>query len=86
MPGPFFISLTCESGARMGICRFGARANVAVRPTTATFSSYANFVNMLFSRLSCPGPRHCTVRYLAYGESERGREKEREGEHSPKRR
>ena len=29
-----------------------AEPNVAVRPTTATFSFYANFVNTLFSRLS----------------------------------
>jgi len=42
--------------ARMGTRRFGTRAYVAVRPTTATFSSYANFVNMLFSRLSYPSP------------------------------
>lgn len=39
---------------RMGIRRFGTHANVVVRPTTATFSSYAHFVNMLFSRFSYP--------------------------------
>jgi len=42
----------------MGIRRFGTRVNVVVRPMTATFSSYANFVNMLFSRFLYSGPRH----------------------------
>jgi len=48
--------LSASPLARLGTRRFGTRAYVAVRPTTATFSSYANFVNMLFSRLPYPSP------------------------------
>lgn len=61
-----------------------ALARTVVRPTTATFSSYANFVNMLFSRLR-PTPLYRPV----FGDTslrarERAREKEKEGERKKK--
>lgn len=47
-------SFRCESRSHTGIRRFDGRTTKRgqVRPTTATFSFYANFVNTLFSRLS----------------------------------
>lgn len=47
-------SFRCESRSHTGIRRFDDRTTKRgqVRPTTATFSFYANFVNTLFSRLS----------------------------------
>lgn len=50
-----------------------ALARTVVRPTTATFSSYANFVNMPFSRLR-PTPSYCPVFGLKAREGERKKE------------